>query len=168
MRRADGATPASIPSPASASVGWAMNGGRDVSDVVLRGGSSRRAAVAYYPSEAFLASGRRTAERMAMTAAVVTLTVAQLLDLGTFIRMMDRHGAAAEANPLVSHLMSQHGIEFVAVTKIVALALVVAVTVVLAQAPPDRPGHPRLARLVVAVAVVVGIVGGWTNAATLI
>jgi hypothetical protein len=145
-----------------------MNGGREASDIVLRGGSSRRAAVAYYPSEASIVRARRTAERMVMTAAVVTLTVAQLLDLGTFIRMIDRHGIDAEANPLVSHLMSQHGLEFVAVAKIVALAVVVAVTVVLAESRPDRPAHPRLARLVVAVAVVVGLLGGWTNAATLI
>jgi hypothetical protein len=144
-----------------------MNGGRNASDIVLRGGSSRRAGVAYYPSEAASASFRQTAERMAMTAAVVTLTVAQLLDLGTFIRMIARHGAEAEANPLVSHLLAQHGFEFVAVTKIVALSVVVAVTVVLAGTQ-DRPGRPRLAWLVVAVTVVVGIIGGWTNAVTLI
>jgi hypothetical protein len=144
-----------------------MNGGRNASDIVLLGGSGRRAGVAYYPSEAASVSLRQTAARMAMTAAVVTLTVAQLLDLGTFIRMIDRYGAEAEANPLVSHLLAQHGFEFVAVTKIVALSLVVAVTVVLAG-NRERPGRPRLAWLVVAVAVVVGILGGWTNAVTLI
>jgi hypothetical protein len=144
-----------------------MNGGRNASDIVLRGGSGRRAGVAYYPSAAAAMSIRQTAERMAITAAVVTLTVAQLLDLGTFIRMIGRHGNGAEANPLVSHLLNQYGFEFVAVTKIVALSLVVAVTVVLAG-PREQPAHPRLAWLVVAVAVAVGIVGGWTNAVTLI
>ena len=144
-----------------------MNGGRNATDIVLRGGSGRRAGVAYYPSEASATSFRLTAERMAMTAAVVTLTVAQLLDLGTFIRMIDRHGIAAEANPFVLHLVDEFGLAFVTVAKITALSLVVAVTVVLTEAP-DRQGHPRLARLVVAVAVIAGIIGGWTNAATLI
>jgi lipoprotein signal peptidase len=104
---------------------------------------------------------------MAMTAAVVTLTVAQLLDLGTFIRMIERHGVSVEANPLVLHLVTNFGLAFVTVAKITALSLVVAVTVVLTEAP-YRQGHPRLARLVVAVAVIAGIIGGWTNAATLI
>ena len=144
-----------------------MNGGRNASDIVLRGGSGRRAGVAYYPSEESSISLRRTAERMAMTAAVVTLTVAQLLDLGTFIRMIDRHGVGAEANPLVSHIVGQLGLPYVTVAKITALSVVVAVTVVLTESPYRR-GHPRLARLVVAVAVIAGIVGGWTNAATLI
>ena len=144
-----------------------MNGGRNASDIVLRGGSSRRAGVAYYPSEASVLSLRQAAERMAMTAAVVTLTVAQLLDLGTFIRMVDRHGIAAEANPLVSHIVGQLGLPYITVAKVTALSLVVAVTVILTEAP-SRRGHPRLARLVVAVAVIAGIIGGWTNAATLI
>ena len=102
-----------------------------------------------------------------MTAAVVTLTVAQLLDLGTFIRMIARHGVEVEANPLVSHLAAEYGMQFVAVTKITALSVVVAVTVVL-LGQPNGPGHPRLARTVVAIAVLAGLIGGWTNAATLI
>ena len=110
----------------------------------------------------------REAQPRAMILAVLTLTISQLLDLGTFVRMIDRHGVGAEANPLVSHLVTVHGLEFVAVAKIVVLAVVVAVTVVLAESPPDRAGYPRLARLVAAVAVVVGLLGGWTNAATLI
>jgi hypothetical protein len=151
-----------------ASKGWSMNGGRNASVIVLRGGSGRRAGVAYYPSEAARIGARRTAERMAMTAAVVTLTVAQLLDLGTFVRMVGRHGIDVEANPLVAHLVSEFGLPFVAVAKIAALSVVVAVIVVLTEIRPDRPDHPRLARVVVAVAVIAGIVGGWTNAATLI
>ena len=145
-----------------------MQGDRQGSYIVLSGASGRRASVVYYPSVELAATARRSVETLVMTAAVVTLTVAQLLDLGTFVRMIDRHGFAVEANPLVSHLMSEFGLPFVAVAKIVALSLVVAVTVVLAESTADRPGHPRLARLVVAVAVVVGLVGGWTNAATLI
>src|SRR6478672_10958861 len=126
---------------------------RQTSDIVLSGASGRRATVVYYPSAVSAATARRSIETLVMTAAVVTLTVAQLLDLGTFVRMIDRHGIAVEANPLVSHLVSEFGMPFVAVAKIVVLSLVVAITVVLAEATPDRVGHPHLARLVVAVAV---------------
>ena len=144
-----------------------MQSGLRESDSVLSGASGRRATVVYYPSVASAAQKRRSVERLAMTAAVVTLTVAQLLDLGTFIRMIARYGIEVEANPVVSHLIAEFGMPFVAVAKITALSLVVAVTVVL-LGRPDGPAHPRLARIVVAVAVVAGLIGGWTNAATLI
>jgi hypothetical protein len=98
-----------------------------------------------------------------MSLAVLTLTAAQLFDLGTFIRMVGRHGSAAEANPIVSGLLHGHGLEFALVAKIVALSVVVAVTVVLSQHPEDaRP--TRLATLIAAVAVVAGLVGGLSNA----
>src|SRR5262245_21691013 len=105
-----------------------------------------------------------------MTLAVLTVTAAQLLDLGTFVRMIWAHGAAAEANPLVSHLVVEHGLLLPVVAKVVALSLVVAVTVVLdgRSARPERTGHPHLARTVVAVAIIAGLLGGWTNAALLI
>lgn len=144
-----------------------MQGGRQRSDIVLSGASGRSATVVYCPSAAFAAAARRSVQTLVMTAAVMTLTVAQLLDLGTFIRMIARHGIEVEANPLVSHLVAEFGMQFVAVAKITALSVVVATTVVLIG-PPDKPGHPRLARIVVAVAVLAGLIGGWTNAATLI
>jgi hypothetical protein len=98
-----------------------------------------------------------------MTLAVVTLTIAQLFDLGTFIRMVARHGSAAEANPIVSGLLHGHGLEFALVAKVVALSVVVAVTVVLSQRPEDVR-HARLGALVAAIAVVAGLVGGLSNA----
>jgi hypothetical protein len=99
--------------------------------------------------------------------AVITLTAAQMLDLGTFVRMIASHGFAVEANPLAAHLLAEFGLPFTAVAKVVALSVAVAVTVVLAERS-DRPGHPRLARAVVGVAVMAGIVGGWTNSVVLI
>ncbi|MFL5724881.1 MAG: hypothetical protein ACJ77F_00930 [Chloroflexota bacterium] len=102
-----------------------------------------------------------------MTLAVITITVAQLLDLGTFVRMIAIHGVRAEANPLVAHVLAEGGLPFAAVAKIAALSVAVAVTVVLAGRD-DRPGHPRLAGAVVAAAVVAGVLGGLSNAAVLV
>ena len=99
-----------------------------------------------------------------MPLALLTLTVAQLFDLGTFVRMIAIHGAAAEANPLVRLVLIDDGLATLAVAKLAALSLVVAVVVVLAGRS-DGPGHARLAASVVAVAIVAGMVGGWSNAA---
>ena len=98
-----------------------------------------------------------------MSLAVLTVTVAQLFDLGTFMRMVALHGAAAESNPIVAELLHGHGLPFTLVAKIAALSVVVAVTVVLAQRPEDVP-RARLATLIAAVAVLGGLVGGLSNA----
>ena len=100
-----------------------------------------------------------------MALALATVTFAQLLDLGTFLRMVALHGIAAEANPIVVGLVVGLGVPFVAVAKIAALSLVVSVVVVLAQDRSVRQG--RVVGTVVATAVIAGIVGGWTNAEVL-
>jgi hypothetical protein len=102
-----------------------------------------------------------------MRFAIVVVTAAQLLDLGTFAAMINVHGAAAEANPLVVGLLLSRGLPFAAVAKVAALSLVVAIIVVLAERT-DRPGYPRLARTIAAVAVLGGLVGGLTNALVLV
>ena len=109
-----------------------------------------------------------------MNLALLTVTVAQLLDLGTFVRMVAVHGPASEANPLVAYMLLGLGLPFVAVAKVAGLSVVVAVIVVLAGADfhadgtmPARLWHRRLSAAIVAAAVVAGLVGGWTNAAVL-
>jgi hypothetical protein len=102
-----------------------------------------------------------------MPLAILVVTIAQLLDLSTFAAMIDVHGTAAEANPLVVGLLSTHGLPFAAVAKLAALSLVVAIIVVLAERT-DRPGHPRLARTIAGVAVIAGLIGGLTNALVLV
>ena len=105
--------------------------------------------------------------RSGMILAAVAATLAQLLDLSTFARMVIERGSAAEANPFVATLLADHGLAFVAVTKIAALALVVGVIAVLARR--DQPhGHPRLALVVAACAVAAGLLGGWTNVAVIV
>lgn len=102
-----------------------------------------------------------------MVIAVLAATFAQLLDLATFARMVSVHGPRAEANPFVASLLMDHGLQFVAVTKIVGLALVVGVIAVLARRDGVK-GHPRLALAVAACAVAAGILGGWTNVAVIL
>jgi hypothetical protein len=102
-----------------------------------------------------------------MPLAILVVTVAQLLDLGTFATMIGVHGLVSEANPLVAGLLASHGLEFAAVAKVAALSLVVAIIVVLAERT-DRPGYPRLARTIAAIAVVAGLIGGLTNALVLV
>jgi hypothetical protein len=97
-----------------------------------------------------------------MPLALLTMTIAQLFDLGTFVRMVQGHGSGAEANPLVHELLVGFGLPFVAVAKIAALSLVVAIVVVLAGR--TATGHARLVALVVALAIVGGLLGGLSNA----
>ena len=101
-----------------------------------------------------------------MSLAILAVTAAQLLDLGTFARMVSVHGSRVEANPLVHFLLTDMGLPFVAVAKLAALAVVVAVLAVLVGRDEDR--HPRIAATVVACAVLAGLIGGLSNAAVII
>jgi hypothetical protein len=103
-----------------------------------------------------------------MPLALLTMITAQLFDLGTFVRMVEWHGSAAEANPLVQGLLIGFGLPFVAVVKVAALSLVVAIVAVLAGRAAAGAGRPagaaRLIGVVVAVAIVAGLLGGFSNA----
>jgi hypothetical protein len=106
---------------------------------------------------------RPLAHTVVMTLAVVVVTVAQLLDLGTFLRMVALHGAAAEANPLVASMLVDHGLVFVAVAKVAGLSLAVA-SIVALTGRVDKRGSPALAAAIAIAAIGAGLVGGWTNA----
>jgi hypothetical protein len=98
-----------------------------------------------------------------MVAAVLTMSAAQLFDLATFVSMTQRLGPHAEANPLVGMLFASYGYPLVAIVKVVLLAVVSAVGAILI----DRPARPRLAAAVVAIAIVIGLVGGLSNSAAI-
>ncbi len=102
-----------------------------------------------------------------MPLALLTLTIAQLFDLGTFVRMVTLHGPGAEANPLVHLLLTEHGLPLLIVAKIVVLSLVVAIVAVLAGRT-EGAGHRRMAAAVISVAIVAGVIGGWSNAKVLL
>ena len=101
-----------------------------------------------------------------LTLSLIVLALAQFLDLATFAMMVHRLGPAAEANPVVADILRQHGVSLAAVAKFALVALVTSIAVILWTR--DRPhGSKRLAVLVVAVGIVIGIFGGWTNSVTL-
>ena len=110
---------------------------------------------------------RRPAQNGAMVLAVVTATVAQMLDLGTFVRMIAIHGPLAEGNPLVSHVLNEFGVLYLAVAKIAVLSLVIAIVAVLWGRDGQRR-NPRLAATIVGFAIVAGVIGGLTNATVLL
>jgi hypothetical protein len=98
-----------------------------------------------------------------LSAAVLTMSAAQLLDLATFVTMVRAVGPAAEANPLVVLLFGAYGFPIVAIAKVVLLAVTAAIVVLLLGARP----RPRIAAAVLTVGIVVGLVGGISNSVVL-
>lgn len=101
-----------------------------------------------------------------LVASVLTMTVAQLLDLATFGEMIRRVGPAAEANPLVAALFDVGGMPAVAIAKVALVAIVAAVVASLTRRPSSRL-VTTLVGVVVGVGIVAGIVGGATNTAAI-
>jgi hypothetical protein len=97
-----------------------------------------------------------------MVAGVLAMSAAQLLDLATFVAMVRQLGPAAELNPLVSALYALYGYPMLAIAKIVLLALVTAIVTILV-ARTSRP-RPRLAAGLVGLGILIGLVGGVSNA----
>ena len=105
--------------------------------------------------------------RMSMlVASVLTMTVAQLLDLATFVEMVRRVGPHAEANPLVAAMFEVGGTPIVAIAKVALTAIVVAVVAWLANRPTSRLAT-ILVGVVIAAGILAGIVGGATNTAAI-
>jgi hypothetical protein len=101
-----------------------------------------------------------------MRSGLLTLAVAQFLDLGTFIRMASVHGAEAEANPLVATLYLDHGLPLVIVAKF-ALLVLAASTVVLLQRGDAKAMPTGIAAVVLWVGILAGTIGGLSNALTI-
>ena len=101
-----------------------------------------------------------------LVASVLTMTVAQLLDLATFAEMVRRVGPTAEANPLVAAMFEMGGVPAVAIAKVALTAIVAAVFAWLAKRPTSRLAT-ALAVIVVTLGIVGGIVGGASNTAAI-
>jgi hypothetical protein len=102
-----------------------------------------------------------------LVAAVLTMSVAQLLDLATFDLMVRRVGVEAEANPLVAALFGAYGLPIVAIAKVALLAFVAGVVAVLSRGPAPALTARVLIVVVVAVAIAAGVLGGATNTAAI-
>ena len=101
-----------------------------------------------------------------LVAAVVTMSVAQLLDLATFGVMVRQVGPDAEGNPLVAALYAAHGMPVVAIAKVALLALVTSIVAVLAT-PQAKKVQWVAVGLVIGLGIAVGLVGGATNTAAI-
>ena len=97
---------------------------------------------------------------------LAALFAAQFFDLGTFSLMVDRHGVAAEANPIIAQGFSDWGMVLVVVAKLALVVLVGSIVVVLAE-HPTRRSSLGIAAVVTVAAVVAGFTGGVSNLATL-
>lgn len=101
-----------------------------------------------------------------LVAAVITMLAAQLLDLATFVQMVDRVGPHAEANPLVATLFGAYGMPLVAAAKVALIALLTAIVAALMARPAARLAVP-VTVFIISAAIVAGLVGGATNTAAI-
>ena len=98
---------------------------------------------------------------------LATLSLAQALDLATFSVMVARHGATAEANPLVSDMFTSFGMPAVVFAK-AALIVLIGALCVAASARGNRGVWSMVGGLPLALAIAAGLIGGITNTATLL
>lgn len=94
---------------------------------------------------------------------VIVMTVAQMLDLATYVEMVRRVGPMAEVNPIVRELFAGYGYPAVAIAKVVLLAIVSAIAAILVGPQSRR----RLAGGLVGLGIAIGILGGTSNAIAL-
>ena len=98
---------------------------------------------------------------------IVALATIQFFDFGTFSVMVARYGPAAEANPIVASLFVDYGLLVLLLAKGAVVLLAASVVVVLARSG-GRAGRGLMRGAVLAAGVIAGMLGGVSNAATLI
>jgi hypothetical protein len=97
----------------------------------------------------------------------LTLFAAQGLDFATFNAMVASQGSSAEANPLIHNLFVAMGTPAVAIAKLALIGLVIALGI--AAAARGRQGiWSTVGGLPLALAIAAGLIGGITNAATIL
>ncbi len=100
-----------------------------------------------------------------MVLRIVTLALAQAVDLATFSLMVARRGPFAEANPVVAGIYGEMGMPAVFLAK-VALVVLVAGLVVAAAARDRRGAWAIVGGIPLALGIAAGLIGGITNAST--
>jgi hypothetical protein len=98
---------------------------------------------------------------------LATLFLAQAFDLATFSLMVARHGARAEANPIVNDLFDSFGMPAVVIAKL-ALVLLVGALCIAAWSRGNRGVWSMIGGLPLALAIAAGLIGGITNTAALL
>jgi hypothetical protein len=92
--------------------------------------------------------------------ALAALAVAHLFDYASFIVLINRHGLAAEANPIVVSIAEQAGLLGLTIAKVGTVTF--AAVLVLLIAPRRR----NLAAALLIFGVCAGLVGGFSNVAS--
>ncbi len=92
---------------------------------------------------------------------LAVLALAHLFDYTSFLFMVDRHGLAAEANPVVVLIAQQSGLLGLTLAKVLTVAFAALLMVLIA------PRRRRLAMGLLVFGISAGMVGGISNVATL-
>ena len=92
---------------------------------------------------------------------LAVLALAHFFDYASFVVMVDKHGLAAEANPIVVQLAEQAGLPGLTIAKIATVAFAALLMTLIA------PKRRRLAMGLLMFGVAAGLVGGLSNIATL-
>lgn len=98
---------------------------------------------------------------MPLPAALVILALSHFFDWASFLVMIARHGIGAEANPIVVALVEETGVPGVTVAKLATVAFAALLAVLIA------PKRRRMAMVLLTFGVVAGLVGGFSNIATI-
>jgi hypothetical protein len=96
-----------------------------------------------------------------MAPILLPLVVAHLFDLSTFAVMVVRHGLGAEANPVVAAIADQLGFMALVAGKLALVVYLAAAVLVISGR------RPRLAAGLLLVGTAAGLLGGFSNVATM-
>jgi hypothetical protein len=92
-----------------------------------------------------------------LVAAFAVLALAHIFDWASFMVMIDRHGLAAEANPIVVTVFEQTGLTGVTIAKVASIAFAALLALLI------LPARRRLGMGLITFGVVAGLFGGLTN-----
>ena len=98
---------------------------------------------------------------MPQAIALTVLALAHLFDYTSFLLMVDRHGLAAEANPVVVLIAQAAGLPGLTLAKVVTVGLAALLMLLIA------PRRKRLAIGLLVFGISAGLVGGLSNIATI-
>jgi hypothetical protein len=94
--------------------------------------------------------------------AIAVLVLAHTFDYVSFLAMIARYGLQAELNPLVVMMAQEVGLPGLTVAKIATVVLAASAALIVGRR------RPRVAVVVMLLGVAAGMVGGFSNAATLV
>jgi hypothetical protein len=92
---------------------------------------------------------------------LAVLALAHFFDYASFVVMVEKHGLAAEANPIVVALAQEAGLPGLTIAKVGTVAFAALLMTLIA------PRRRRLAMGLLMFGVAAGLLGGFSNVATL-